>query len=365
MLPGWPGYEGEDPSDEIHDRVLLWRRALTHRWLRLGNALAQRARSVAPIDSDWFDALAAPTAEASPASLDREVLAVLRALDVPGLDLDSPLVVVHVGSDGPLHPLPPGVRWYPASRLVTLRTPAASSPLTMRPASGERKAIDSPRICASSQTPPSAMVTAGRPSAVAIRWASDVLPQPGGPAKQITGAAAATRSLRTTPRPAGPGPRPAARRRRPSRPCGCRRARRTVRAAVRPLAPPPCRRPSAPRRRRRPAIVGNVRWHRAAPRCPARKLPTRPWTGVPAMKAVTAERDALLRTVAELRDRIKTLVGRRFQGRRPARLRPSRLAIAEPPGLPLALSAPILSRHIARADTPPVWFRTVNRGCAA
>ena len=72
-----------------------------------------------------------------------------------------------------------------------LRTPAATSPLTMRPASGEREAIDRPRICASSQTPPSAMVTAVRRSALAIRLASDVLPQPDGPAKQSTGAAAA------------------------------------------------------------------------------------------------------------------------------------------------------------------------------
>ena len=96
-----------------------------------------------------------------------------------------------------------------SSRMTTgFLTPASSRPWTIRPGPGARKLGGSPRTCASSQTPPSGTLTHGRPSASPITFASDVLPQPGGPAKQRMGDGAAGRGCRTTMAAGPPKPPP-------------------------------------------------------------------------------------------------------------------------------------------------------------
>ena len=68
---------------------------------------------------------------------------------------------------------------------------------TMRPGMAPTYVRRCPRIVDSSRTPPTAMRSIGRPVARAIDCASEVLPVPGGPRKQMIGACVSGASART------------------------------------------------------------------------------------------------------------------------------------------------------------------------
>ena len=112
---------GEFLSRDDIERNRQWRAATVHHWLGVGELLRRHRAAGGDVDRSWvagvLDTGNLRNESSRPASAD-----VVRSLrDLFRLAGDGLLVVeVEVDGDGPVRPLPPGARWYPKFRTVSL-----------------------------------------------------------------------------------------------------------------------------------------------------------------------------------------------------------------------------------------------------
>ena len=109
---------------EQDDRLRQWRRGTVHRWLLVGELLQRRRAAGHDVTPAWLESV---HARGNPRGEDLRPGDQPPALDPAAVDdtLDVPVVAVEVDGDGPTHALPPGVRWYPQYRTVSLRAVSA------------------------------------------------------------------------------------------------------------------------------------------------------------------------------------------------------------------------------------------------
>ena len=108
-------------GEEEAERRRQWRAATVHGWLLLGELVTRRRRASRSVNRSWLDGVlrrANLRSEDLRGTEDRPPSPVLPVTIGPGGDI--PLIEVEVDADGPLRALPPGARWYPQYRTVSL-----------------------------------------------------------------------------------------------------------------------------------------------------------------------------------------------------------------------------------------------------
>ena len=111
----------EDPSAADIERYRQWRVGTVHHWILVGELVRRQRAAAGALDADWLRGaiergnLRSESLRPVGAATYRSSLDLLRHAG-DGV----PVVEIQVDGDGPVGPLPPGARWYPKYRTVSL-----------------------------------------------------------------------------------------------------------------------------------------------------------------------------------------------------------------------------------------------------